>query len=43
VFKYDKDAPAYLRRELAEELGIDAQIGDLITIINSSQYNKPQI
>ena len=31
-FEYGEDGPTCLRRELAEELGIDAQIGDLITI-----------
>ena len=31
-FEYGEDGPTCLKRELAEELGIDAQIGDLITI-----------
>ena len=31
-FEGGEDGPTCLKRELAEELGIDAQIGDLITI-----------
>ena len=31
-FEYGEDGPTCLHRELSEELGIDAQIGDLITI-----------
>lgn len=31
-FEYGEDGPTCLKRELAKELGIDAQIGDLITI-----------
>lgn len=35
-FEDGEDGPTCLRRELAEELGIDAQIGDLITIAKHS-------
>ncbi len=31
-FEYGEDGPTCLHRELFEELGIDAEIGDLITI-----------
>lgn len=32
-FEHGEDGPACLKRELREELGIDATIGDLVTVV----------